>query len=240
MAFSVLVPVFYVVLVFGGLYLFSGWYRQRQANKPLEPYFPRHKERDIYVSLLGRTDPPCPEHLLKAALLRRAFTDVTRIFRIRDDKPALQMLLQKGSVGEDLWNSLLAAEKELEAEILEVAAEANTFVEGWGQLIFQTATEMYLNDKMRTSLEQIPAIKAEKEQKYRKFAYKSSRALPPSTPVLPTPSTPPTPASARSTNGLVPPPNTGVEGSVSSDGDSEHTPSTPRTPKSAKKIKKRK
>ena len=62
------------------------------------------------------SDPPAPETLLKAALVRRAMTDVTRIIRLREDKPALQILLQKGSIGDDLWNSLLAAEKELEAD----------------------------------------------------------------------------------------------------------------------------
>ncbi len=81
-------------------------------------------------------------------------TDVHRIIRLREDKPALQALLQKGSVGDDLWASLLAAEKELETEIMETAAEANTFVEGWGQLIFQTATEMIHNEKMRAQYEQ--------------------------------------------------------------------------------------
>ena len=107
------------------------------------------------------SDPPAPETLLKAALVRRAMTDVTRIIRLREDKPALQNLLQKGSIGDDLWNSLLAAEKELEAEILEVAAEANAYVEGWGSVIFQTATEMMHNEKMRSLVEQIPAIRAE-------------------------------------------------------------------------------
>lgn len=81
-------------------------------------------------------------------------TNVHRILRLREDKPALQALLQKGSIGDDLWASLLAAEKELEAEIMETAAEANTFVEGWGQLIFQTATEMIHNEKMRLQWEQ--------------------------------------------------------------------------------------
>ena len=82
--------------------------------------------------------------------------------RIREDKPALQNLLQKGSIGDDLWNSLLAAEKELEAEILETAAEANTFVEGWGQIIFQTATEVLHAEKMRAVIEQIAPLRAEK------------------------------------------------------------------------------
>lgn len=42
--------------------------------------------------------------------------------RIREDKPALQNLLRKGSIGDKLWNSLLAAEPEFEAEILGMAA----------------------------------------------------------------------------------------------------------------------
>jgi translocation protein SEC66 len=76
-------------------------------------------------------------------------TDVSRVLKLREDKPALQNLLQKGSVGDDLWNSLLQAEKELETEIMEVVAEANTFVESWGSLIFQTAGEMIANEKIR-------------------------------------------------------------------------------------------
>ena len=73
----------------------------------------------------------------------------------------MQNLLQKGSIGDDLWNSLLAAEKELEVEIMEVVAEANTYVEGWGQVIFPTANEMLANEKMRSAFEQINEVKAE-------------------------------------------------------------------------------
>ena len=87
--------------------------------------------------------------------------DVQRVLRIREDKPALQNLLQKGSVGDDLWNSLLAAEKELEAEIMEVVAEANSFVEGWGQVIFPTANEMLANEKIRAAFEKTNDAKAE-------------------------------------------------------------------------------
>ncbi|THH33878.1 hypothetical protein EUX98_g238 [Antrodiella citrinella] len=158
---SIYIPIIYLFCIFGGLWVFSGWYRRRIANKGIEPYFPRHKERDIYITLLQRSDPPTPEHLLKAALVRRAMTDVQRILRIREDKPALQQLLQKGSIGDDLFTSLVAAEKELEAEILEVAAEANTFVEGWGQIIFQTATEMLHNEKIRAIFEQVPVLRLE-------------------------------------------------------------------------------
>ena len=132
----------------------------RSSDKPVEPYFPRHQERDTYVTLLQRADPPASDALLKAALVRRAVADVQRILRLRDDKQALQNLLQKGSIGDDLWNSFLAAEKELEAEIVEVHAEANSFVEGWGQVLFQTASEMLANEKTRAIAEQIPLERA--------------------------------------------------------------------------------
>ncbi|KAH9856990.1 Pre protein translocase subunit Sec66-domain-containing protein [Lenzites betulinus] len=245
---SVLIPVLYVFIVFGSLLVFSYFYRRRNARKVYEAYFPPHHERDVYFSLMQMSDPPAPESLLKAALVRRAMTDVTRIIRLREDKPALQNLLQKGSIGDDLWNSLLAAEKEMEAEILEVAAEANAYVEGWGTVIFQTATEMMHNEKMRSLVEQIPSIRAEAERKYGRSALPkmavepapqapstpqppAAATLAPSTPSTPsTPSRPVTPSSAKSPNGLAPP-SAGADSGTFSDSDrSVSTPSSPRSP----------
>ncbi|KAI0780818.1 Pre protein translocase subunit Sec66-domain-containing protein [Trametes elegans] len=251
---SVLIPVLYVFIVFGSLLAFSYLYRRRNARKVYEPYFPPHHERDVYFSLMQMSDPPAPESLLKAALVRRAMTDVTRIIRLREDKPALQNLLQKGSIGDDLWNSLLAAEKEMEAEILEVAAEANAYVEGWGSVIFQTATEMMHNEKMRSLVEQISSIRAEAERKYGKTALPKLAVEPtPSAPSSPqpssavsstqsTPARPDTPSSTKSSNGLAPP-SAGADSGTFSDSDRSvaSSPSSPRSPsKSSKKSKKRK
>jgi len=169
---SVLVPVVYIAIVIGSLLIFSRIYRKRAAGRRLDPYFPSHPERDLYVTLLGKSDPPAHESLLKAALVRRAMTDVQRVMRLREDKPALQNLLQKGSIGDDLWNSLLAAEKELEAEVVEVVSEANTFVEGWGQIIFQTANEMLANEKMRAVFEDTDTCRQRKEEQYGKVGAK--------------------------------------------------------------------
>jgi len=139
--------------------------------------------------------------------------------RIREDKPALQNLLQKGSVGDDLWNSLLAAEKELEAEIVEVVAEANSFVEGWGQVIFPTANEMLANEKMRAVFERTNEVKAEIEDKFELRSKSSaSQALPSA-------------ATTKPGNALSPP-QQGTESIVSSDGEGSSKP--------GKKIKKRK
>ena len=130
-------------------------------DKTVEPYFDSHPERNAYMTLLQKSDPPAPETLLKAALVRRAVADVHRVVRLREDKPALQNLLQKGSIGEDLWNSLIAAEKELEAEIMDVVSEANSFVDGWGSIIFATANEIIANEKTRHAFDRTAETRVE-------------------------------------------------------------------------------
>ncbi|KAF8231316.1 hypothetical protein L208DRAFT_1102937, partial [Tricholoma matsutake] len=204
---SVLVPVVYVVIIFGGLFIFSHFYRKHTSTQVYEPYFPSHPERNAYVSLLQKTDPRASDTLLKAALVRRAVADVHRVLRLREDKPALQNLLQKGSIGDELWNSLLNAEKEMEAEILEVVGEANSFVEGWGQAIFPTANEIIANEKMRSVFEHTVEVKTQLELKY---GVKAKGVAAGSTPG----------AHTKTSNGLVAPPSAGAESVASSDGES--------------------
>ncbi|EST05128.1 Sec62/63 complex, subunit Sec66 [Kalmanozyma brasiliensis GHG001] len=145
MALSIFVPIGYVATLVVSMLVFSRIYRRRSAlnlAKSYQPWFAEgHEARDIYQTLVA-ADPPAPEEVLKAALLHRAMTDVRRIMRMRDDKQALGTLLQKGSIGDETMARFTLAEKELEAEILDVVSEANTFREGWGQLIFPTASEM--------------------------------------------------------------------------------------------------
>jgi translocation protein SEC66 len=64
-----------------------------------------------------------PETLLKAALLRRAMMDVQRVLEIRNTKQALGQLLQRGSIGDDLWQRFQRAEQEMEEEIRDVINE---------------------------------------------------------------------------------------------------------------------
>lgn len=82
--------------------------------------------------------------------------DVRRILRMRESKVAAQQLLQKGSVGDDLWAALLKAEKELEAEVLDVVNEANTFANAWGPGIFATAGEMCIREKTAVEWNTLP------------------------------------------------------------------------------------
>ncbi|KAF8473175.1 translocation protein [Kalaharituber pfeilii] len=149
---SILAPLIYIAVLVGSLAVFSSLYRKRKANRAasLEPWFGTHTARDVYLTLLHMdTNPPVPNSLLKAALLRRATEDIHRIITIRSAKQSLAQLLQKGSIGDDLWTRFVAAEKEIEEELRDVVMEANAFKPDWGATIFQTANEMLLNEKLR-------------------------------------------------------------------------------------------
>ncbi|KAF8522230.1 translocation protein sec66 [Hysterangium stoloniferum] len=230
---SVLVPVVYVVVLVGSLYIFSQFYRKRAAGRIRDPWWPVHPERDVYISLLQQIDPPAPEYILKAALLRRAVADVTRIHNMREDKQAATVLVQKGSVGDDLLVRLQAAEKELETEILEVVGEANSFKEGWGSYIFQTASEMLANEKTRELYTSLPKLKSEMAQKYDR--QKRTKAI--ESPVsLTSQSVASTPHAVPKSDSLAPPPT--PQSAVTNDGEE---PTTPLSPSSrTKKNKKRK
>ncbi|RMJ22480.1 translocation protein Sec66 [Aspergillus sp. HF37] len=146
----------------------------------LEPWFPPHLQRDIYFSLLhldapaaassstngsgGKKTPPVPDSVLKAALLRRATEDINRVLALRSQKQALAMLLQRGSVGDDLWQRFQRAEKEMEDEVRDVVSEANAYAPNWGQTIFQSANEMMNNGLVRKIVDEHQAKLGEERE----------------------------------------------------------------------------
>lgn len=160
------VPIAYLFILLGSLAVFSSLYRKRKAATAasLEPWFPQHLQRNVYLSLLHMENPKVPDSILKAALLRRATEDIHRIVQIRNAKQAIQVLLQRGSVGDDLWQRFQRAEKEIEDELRDVVQEANAFAPNWGQTIFQSASEMAQNNHIRERLDEITSkLPAEKE-----------------------------------------------------------------------------
>ncbi|KAF1813642.1 hypothetical protein P152DRAFT_433029 [Eremomyces bilateralis CBS 781.70] len=171
------IPFAYLGVVVGSLYTFSYLYRKRQAAHAasLAPWFDPHLQRNIYLSLL-HLDPPegtpkVPDGVLRAALLRRATEDIHRIVAVRNAKQALTTLLQRGSVGDELWQRFQRAEKEVEEEIRDVVNEANAFSPNWGQSIFQSANEMANNAIVRKRTEELQAqVPKEKEWWAKKLA----------------------------------------------------------------------
>lgn len=170
---SLLLPFGYLFTLVGSLATFSYLYRKRKAAAAasLEPWFPPHLQRNIYLSLLelqAKPDTKVPDSLLKAALMRRATEDIHRILSLRNGKPALQQLLAKGSVGDDLWQRLLFAEKEMEQELRDVVAEANALApqQNWGATIFQSAGECVGNEMLRKKIAEVEAKRKPEKQKW--------------------------------------------------------------------------
>jgi translocation protein SEC66 len=159
---ALLIPIAYIAILLGSLATFSSLYRARKlhAITSLSPYFPPHTQRNIYSSLLALQEDPntkVPDSIIRAALLQRAVEDITRILHIRGRKPALQQLLQRGVVGDEIWQRLLRAEQEMEVEVKDVVSEANALHAGWGQSVFQSANEMVQNKMMREKLDAVRA-----------------------------------------------------------------------------------
>ncbi|KAJ5807474.1 Sec62/63 complex subunit Sec66 [Penicillium robsamsonii] len=172
---SLAVPIAYLGILLGSLATFSSLYRKRKSHKAasLEPWFPAHLQRDIYFSLLhlepsttstNEKAPAIPDSIFKASLLRRAAEDIRRIMALRGQKQALTTLVQRGSVGDDLWQRFQRAEKEMEDEVKDVVSEANAYVPGWGQTIFQSANEMMNNDIYRKRMDDQQRKLAEERQ----------------------------------------------------------------------------
>ncbi|KAK7205622.1 Sec62/63 complex, subunit Sec66 [Myxozyma melibiosi] len=176
---SVYTPLAYLVLLVTALALFSTVYRRRKVHRlvNLEPWFGQHVERDIYYTLKTQSEPKVPEKMLKAALLRRAAENVRRIVSLQESKPALAELHQRGAVGDELWTRFLAAEKIMDAEVMECAGEANALKEGWPQIMFQTAAEMVQNDKIRVRLEKVPAQQEQARQEVERLRARATAEL---------------------------------------------------------------
>ncbi|KAK0656124.1 Sec62/63 complex, subunit Sec66 [Cercophora newfieldiana] len=171
---GLVLPLCYVVVLGGTFMTFSTIYRKRKAMESanLAPWFPPHLQRNIYLSLLhmepeggSEKAPKVPESVVRAALLRRAVEDIHRIIQIRTAKAACSSLLQRGSVGDDLWQRFQRAEKEMEEELRDVVMEANALAPNWGQTIFQSANEILANATLKERLDEIQA-QTEKEKEW--------------------------------------------------------------------------
>jgi len=161
---GLILPFAYIGVLLGSLITFSSLYRKRKAaaSATLAPWFPPHMQRNIYFTLMqvpegAEKAPVVPESVLRAALLRRAVEDIHRIIQVRSAKQACSTLLQRGSVGDDLWQRFLRAEKEMEEELRDVVMEANALSPNWGQTIFQSANEIAANTQLRKRLDEIQA-----------------------------------------------------------------------------------
>ena len=98
----------------------------------MAPWFGPHLQRNVYHTLLqldgqegGEKTQKIPDSVLRAALMRRAVEDINRLNQIKNAKQACSSLLQRGSVGDDLWQSFQRAETEMTEELRDVVTEVS-------------------------------------------------------------------------------------------------------------------
>ncbi|KAF9277273.1 Sec62/63 complex, subunit Sec66 [Linnemannia elongata] len=148
------------------------WKNRKLAINDAEPWFGENIARSQYIALLQQEEPEATETQLTAALLRRAMEGVVRVLSMREDKQVLANLVKQGTVGDDIWTQFTLSEKELEAEIMAIVEEANTFKENWGQSILQTASEMVMHEKTKQMQKE---LEHRKEEEARKQAVRDQR-----------------------------------------------------------------
>lgn len=157
----------YLLVISGSCVSLYNLYRNWRASKIASqaPWFGPHLQRDVYLSLqhMRSEGGTVPETVLRAALLRRATENINRVDKLRSAKTACGTLLQRGSVGEELFIRLQQTEKEMEEEIRDTVMEANALVPQWGNFIFQSAREIAANTLFRTKIGEIQA-RAETEK----------------------------------------------------------------------------
>jgi translocation protein SEC66 len=131
-----------------------------------------HAERTAYLQAVNSAS-EVDENTLRRLLLRRAMTDIRRLWKLQADRESIYSLMRSGALEESVWQSYKAAETGIQREIYEVQAEAETFKEGWSESILKEAVVLcQREDTLSTLLK-------EKEKEEKK---KSKTILAPSKP----------------------------------------------------------
>lgn len=130
-------------------------------------WFGENEEKILYEQLLEKE--PSNEEALKKALVRRCMTDVRRLMKLQEERDSVMSLSRSGAISEEMLSNFKLAEKELELELFEVQAEAETFKEGWSQEI--------VRDSVRLSKieDELVEVKRRKEREERRKIEESER-----------------------------------------------------------------
>ena len=129
------------------LVIFKLAYNRYQRQKQLEKkkWYPVHPEKDAYEELVAKGEEN--EEILRKALLRRAMTDVRRVWELQEEKEALHKLTRSGSIPESMLNSYKDADHDMQLEIYDLQAEAETFKPGWSQSILKEAAQLVQRER---------------------------------------------------------------------------------------------
>lgn len=146
------------------LVIFKLAYNRYQHQKQLtkKKWYPNHPEKEAYEELIAKGEEN--EEVLRKALLRRAMTDLKRVWELQEEKEALHKLTRSGAIPESMWNSYKDADHDMQLEIYDLQAEAETFKPGWSQSILKEAAQLVQRERelqmLRQQVNQEAAVRA--------------------------------------------------------------------------------
>jgi hypothetical protein len=123
--------------------VYTRYHRQKQNGK--KKWYPQHPEKEAYEELVAKGEEN--EDLLRKALLRRAMTDIRRVWELQEEKESLHKLTRSGVIPESMWNSYKDADHDMQLEIYDLQAEAETFKPGWSQTILKESAQLIQRER---------------------------------------------------------------------------------------------
>lgn len=147
---------------------FYGKYRQSQKDR--KGWFGKNPDKETYEELL-RTNPDDEEGLRKA-LMRRAITDMRRLMELNEEKESVYNLMRTGAISEAMWSDFKQAESDMQLELFEVQAEAETFKKDWSQSILKEAAMLLHKEKELIELKKAKDAEEKKQKEAEKKAQK--------------------------------------------------------------------
>lgn len=148
---SVYTPLIYVGLLLSALVVFSIAHRKKSISKlqHLKPLFPENLQKDIYLQLRDQDEPKVNDKVLKAALIRRGSEAIRRMLKLKESEQYINLLYQKGSIGDDVFERFKLASKMQQLELQEISVEVESVKTGWSQTFFQVCQEVTFNEALR-------------------------------------------------------------------------------------------
>ncbi|KAH3670658.1 hypothetical protein OGAPHI_001173 [Ogataea philodendri] len=158
---SVYIPILYVAVLLTTLVLFSIAHRRKKLDKlvSMRPIFAENYQKEMYLQLKNATEPKVNDKVLKAALIRRGAEAIRRMIKLKEIQQYVKVLYQKGSIGDDVYESFNLQSKLQELELNELAAEAESYKKGWAQTFFPVCQEVTINEALRRRLNSLDPIK---------------------------------------------------------------------------------
>lgn len=165
---SLKTPLLYLGILICTLVLFSIYHRRSKIQSlqkltSTSLFKPSHEVSQDDISVTGTpTSDSTPaimyrdlktinahDKMLKCALVSRAAESMRRIIKLKESEPSIMILYTRGLIGDDSYKRFKLQAKLQDAEMMEIAKEAESYKQGWSRIIFANAQEVMMNQALR-------------------------------------------------------------------------------------------